>query len=449
MQKHDAAWIAARDGQDLRDEEILRGIDWLTSVVDSSDWTRRMDSVAKTFDEGRRAWANGQRAPLFSPKDTIGWYIFQANALANRTPDWFEPEAFRITPVIARLGMLVPDLSDVAGVMDRVHALMTDGKGQPDDGLFELLVAGAYRQRSWRNVAFVAERPGIAKTQDLLVSTNRRRWAVECKRVNRSGYEADELRYGEMLASKVHDLCRARGRSVILEVFIKVELSKLDVHYLAARADDFLVDRNAGRWDDEYSLGLVRDVDWRLSRTVLQHDDVFFGSSRMVELLVGRYAADRDHSVAADWTPAPNRPLYATAISQASVVSWISGSFAAAKRKARHFRSLVARAAEQLPGDCPGVIHVGYEARDGNSVDQRRHLLNILEMKRFEPGDSRLRWVYGNYMSPEHTNAPNESMALSETTAAYRIGRQKTAEPLPGHVLFDSESGLPGNHWRK
>jgi hypothetical protein len=93
------------------------------------------------------------------------------------------------------------------------------------------------------------------------------------------------------------------------------------------------------------------------------------------------------------------------------------------------------------------VVHVGYEAQDGNSVDDFRHQLNRIEMKTFDPGGSRLRWVYGNYLSPEHTNDPNESAALSETTATYRIGRHQTSDPLRGHLLFSDEPGTPGYHW--
>jgi hypothetical protein len=280
-----------------------------------------------------------------------------------------------------------------------------------------------------------------------MVSSERRRWAVECKRVNRSGYEAAEYEHGLRLAKPMHDLCRERNRSLVVEAVYQVELSEIGDTYLAERAEAFLRDPRRSEWADSLSQGQVRAVDWRLARDILEHDDVFFGSSRMVELLVGTYVPYADHSVFADWIPAPRRPLHATAISRASVVSWLSASAEAARRKARHFKSLVAKAEKQLPDECPSVVHVGYEARDGNSVDDLRHALNSAEMKTFAPNGSQLRWVYGNYLSPEHTNSSNESCALSETTATYKIGKHRTPPPLPGHLLFDDGQGRPGVHW--
>jgi len=447
MQDAGSFWLAQRQGQDWRDEDILAAIDWFTSFVKSRDWVRRMETVRQTFDAGKQGWAMGMYSPLFDPKDAIAWYVFQAHAYATDRSNWFEPEAFRIAPVFKRLGQLLPDLQKVGGINDRIYRLMTDGKGQPDDGLFELLVAGAYKCRSWNSVEFVQEKPGRAKTHDLMVLSGRRRWAVECKRVNRSGYEAQEYGHGLRLASAVHDFCRVRNCSLIVEVIYLVEISEIDDRYLVERAEAFLKDSHCSAWSDSISYGRVRHVNWYVTRTVLEHDAIFYGSSRMVELLTGDYSPHADHSVLADWTPSPLRPLHATAMNRASVVSWHSASVQAAKRKARHFKSLVANAEKQLSADCPGVIHVGYEARDGNSVDHLRHLLNEEEMQNFSADNSRLRWVYANYLSPEHTNNPNESCAVSETTATYKIGRHRTSSPLPNHLLFDSGPGNPGVHW--
>jgi hypothetical protein len=447
MNRSDPLWIAQRHDQDWRDEDILRTIAWLTSNIDAGDWARRIETVRTKFEAARVEWAAGRTVALFDPDDLIAWYVFQANAYAADRADWFEPEAFRIAPVFRRLGQILDRLRQVDGADERAARLMTEGRKQPDDGLFEFLVAGAYKGGGWHKVAFVKEKPGVAKTQDLLVSTSGRRWAVECKRVNRSGYEAAERATGDVLAAPVHERCAARGRSVVMEVAFRSELADASADYLLDRLDAFLADRRRSQWDDPVAQGRVRDVDWRLARTVLAHDDVFFGSSRMVQLLAGQYRADADHSVAANWTPAEGRPLYATAVRQASVVSWMSLSPDAARRKAKHFRGMVGQATGQLPGDCPAVVHVGYEARDGNSVDGLRHMLNRREMDTFDPSASRLRWVYGNYLSPEHTNDRNESSALSETMATYRIGRHRTPDPLPRHMLFDDAPGLPGAHF--
>jgi hypothetical protein len=232
-------WIALRENQDWVDHDVLNAIEWLTSVVEQRDWTSRIASVQQQFESAKSEWAIGNRVRLFDPADTIAWYVFQAIAYASHREHWYEPEAFRIAPVFRRLGQILPRLRSIHGIMDRVQHLMTGGRRQPDDGLFELLVAGAYKHK-WDSVAFVPEQRGVAKTQDLLVTGNKRQWAVECKRVNKSDYSGQELIYAEALAAPVHTLCRATGRSIIVEVKFKVELSAVAHDYLLERAEAFL-----------------------------------------------------------------------------------------------------------------------------------------------------------------------------------------------------------------
>lgn len=440
-------WIAQREGQDWVDEDILRAVDWMTSVVPKEKWMARMAQVENTFATGRQQWQQENRIPLFDPADAIAWYVFQATAFASRREDWFEPEAYRIVSIFKRLGKLLPAMKTIGGVSDRVEDLMWKGRKQPDQGLYELLVAGAYRSREWPDVAFVHAPAGGPRTHDLAVSKGRRQWAVECKRLNSSDYEGEERARGELLADQVHKLCKARGESLVLLATFKVELTAVPDHYLAERAESFLKGQWQDEWNDDIATVYAYPPDWVAIQSVLDFDDVSYGGSRLTELLVGEWLPYFDHSVSADWVPARGRPFYATSISRASAVSWTITSHDAARRKAKHFRAVIADAVKQLPGDSPAAIHVGYEARNGNSVDEIRHQLNAIEMETFDPGKSRLRWVYANYMSPEHANDRNESAAISETTAAHRIGRHRTSEPLPNHLLISDGHGIPGDHW--
>lgn len=400
--------------------------------------------VRTKFAQAREQWAEQNRIPLFDPADRVAWYIFQARAYAEERQDWFEPEAYRIAPVFRRLGQDLALLRQTGGIEDRVNRLMTSGRRQPDDGLYELLVAAAYQRRGWA-VQFVPERPGIARTPDLSVQKGRRRWAAECKRVGQTGYAAQERAIGEQLSRQLHERCRRDGLSVIAVVRFVDELQNAPDNYLAEKLDGLVP--TGFHWSDPISEGAVIPATLEPLQAILEHDDIFFGSSRMIELLLGQYSYLADYSMEGTWEPAVGRPFHATAVSQVSLVGWLSQSRAAARRKARHFRSVIGQAASQLPSDCPGVVHVGYEAIGGNSVDSLRHYLNFLEMRSFEPGESRLRWVYGNYIVPEHTTARYESAAVTETTAAYRVGRHTTVEPLPGHMLFSDDEGSAGAHW--
>ena len=419
----------------------------MTATVPSSRWAARMDQVRQRFELGRQQWQQGNRVALFDPADAIAWYVFQATAYASSREDWFEPEGYRIAMVFKRLGMLLSIMKSVEGVEDRVEGLMWNGRKQPDQGLYELLVAGAYKSRRWAHVSFVPEQKGGPRTHDLSAVTGRRQWAIECKRVNSTGYEADERARGEQLAEEVHAVCRARGQSLVMSVSFKVELATIPAGYLAERAESILGRRSHGGWNDSTASGVARPPNWAPIQSVLAVDDVAYGGSRLAELLFGEWLPSYDHSVAANWEPAPGRPFYATSISRASSVRWTSDSPDAEWRKAKHFRALVSDAVGQLPGDRPAAIHVGYEARNGNSADQFRHLRNALEMRTFDPGISRLKWVYANYMAPEHVNNRNEAAAISETTAHYAVRGGRLAQPLPGHTLFSDGYGVHGDHW--
>lgn len=386
--------------------------------------------------------------PLFDPQDTVAWYVHQARCYADPVlrPDFFEPEGYRIVPLFRRLGQLLPTLRNVTGADERAYRLMTNGRSQPDDGIYELLVAGAYRRRGWAQVAFVPEMANM-KRPDLFVDRGRSHWAVECKRAGRSGYARDERVAGERMAEGAHEVSRQAGRPLVIMAHFVDELHKLGDDYLREKAIRFIDSNQPYEWKDEGGAGAVMDVLWEQLQYVLEVDDIYFGASRMIELLLGRYEPAADYSVSGDWEPAEGRPFHATAVDHVSVVVWACTSAEAARRKAQHFRGIVGRASEQLPGDRPGVIHVGYEAMGGNSVDGLRHNLNRREMRTFEPGQSRLRMVYGNYFMPEHVTARNESAAVTETMAWYPIGRRSRREPLPHHLLFGDKEGRPGAHF--
>jgi hypothetical protein len=361
--------------------------------------------------------------------------------------NWIPEEAVRMAPTFTRIGEELPRLLTIRGAEDRAARLMNADRSQPDGGLFELLVALAYSRDGWETM-FVAERPGIAKTHDINVRKGRSRWAVECKRMDRSSYEARERVRGEDLARPVHGLALAAARSIYMQIAFDAELEAVPDDYLAAHAAAYLDGSGPNYWRDEHGIGTIREIDWSLAHEVLAKDDVYYGSSRMIELLIGRYDHDFAHSMAGKWRPSRERPFWASAVYQASVVGWRNRSKEAIRKKAKHFRATVAKAAAQLPKDRPGAVHVGVETWSDTTTDGVRHLLNKLEMIDFDPGDTRLRWVYGEYFAPEVTTRSDESWAIEETSASYKVGSHRTGEPLPYHMLLTPEAKINhGVHW--
>jgi hypothetical protein len=444
----DVLWIAQRHGQDWRDEDVLSAVSWLLSLVPQSDWAPRAAAVEARFQSAKLEWAEGRRVPLFDPNDAIAWYVHQATRYADPTlrPNFFLPEGYRIAPLFQRIGQLRSALMEMDGGEARAARLMTENIAQPDDGIYELLVAGAYARRGWDMVRFVPEAPGVEKRHDLDVERLGSSWGVECKRAGRSGYAKDERVAAERIAERAHALSRSAGRPLIILTKFREEVDLLGHDYLADKVQQFLGSSQPYEWKDDGGEGIVANVHWGRLHAVMSEDDIYFGSSRMVELVLGRYEPAMDFTMVGDWTPGEGRPLHATWVDHLSLVVWRSGSDEAARRKATHFRGLVAKASEQLPGDRAGVIHVGYEGVGGNSEDGRRHQLNRREMRTFTPGATGLRMVYGNYFLPELVTSRNESAAVTETLAWYPVGPGMPLQPLPGHMLFMDEDGLPGSH---
>jgi len=441
-------WIAPRSGHDWIDEDILRTIEWLKSFVTKSEMDRRLEAVERNLIKAHEKWSEAEEFPAFDPKDTIAWYIFQADTYATDRKNWIPTDASLIAPIFNRLGRNLEVLKNIDGIEDRASRMMKAERKQPNGALFELLVANAYKFSGWKHVAFVPEERGIAKTPDLTVSKPRSRWAVECKYMSVSDYAKREVSTAKTLFKSAHDFSLEHYRSIVVQIVFREELSAVPDNYLSDKVAVFFSDPSSNVWSDEISIGRVRDIDWTLCHKIMASDFVYYGHSRMIELLVGRYHHQFDHDMAAKWRPAPNRPGYADTVYQASVVSWQSRSEEAMSRKGRHFKSVIAKAESQLPHDCPGVIHVGMESRNGKAVDARRHLQNMLEASDFQTEGSRLRWVYGNIFAPELTTHQNETWAINETMIPYKIGKHSTNHPLPGHLLLTpDEEGRPGVYW--
>lgn len=265
--------------------------------------------------------------------------------------------------------------------------------------------------------------------------------------MGRSGYGETERARGEAISQAFHTVCRERGVSLSVQVAFKDELTAVDVSYLAEKAEAFLRNSRRDTWEDAFGAGWIRVVDRRRLDLVLEHDDLFFGSSRMIQLIEGAYSPSIQYSLDGTWRPAKDRPFHAAQVGRVSAVSWLSASETAQTRKAKHFRKLIREAADQLPGDRPGVVHVGYEAFYDDATEALRHALNHQHIRELDVSSSRLRYVYANYMAPEHTNDRNESSALIETTATYPVGQRSTAEPLRHHLLFADADPTPGPFW--
>ena len=448
MPSIDPLWVAPRQGQDWICEDTLRAVRWLKAFVPEAEMERRLERCREQYLRVRESWENGEPVSLYDQKDSAAWFVFQGQTYAEGRSYWAPDEAALVVPYLSRIGQQLDHLKVVKGAEERAARMMLAEKAQPESAIFELLVGAAYKRHGWHHVEFVSEDRGGARTPDLYVRTKGARWAVECKRLRPSSYAVTEKQEGKLLAKGIHQLSEKLGRSFVVEVRYHEELKDFQEDYLLERVAAMLggtvvVETSDGRADIR-----LRPVDWGLTRAVMDRDFVYVGSTRMIELLCGHVEHSGQHSVRVRCRRATEKPSYADAIYHASVVSWMSYSDGALSAKAKHFRRKLADAEGQLPKDRPGVVHIGMESVGHDNVDYLSHFRNFVAAHNFSNTSSRLRWVYGNYFLPEVTTRQNESCALVESMAPYRIGPHRTREPLPGHLLVADDADPPeGLHW--
>lgn len=439
-------WTAQRHGQDWTDPDVARACDWLESFVDSTTWEARLDRAVTTYVEAGKAWRTGSFPSVFDPNDQIAWFFLQARTYSTDRALIEPTTASRVASILQRFGKDLALLKSIGGVEARAERLMRQRSAAPNL-LFELLVALAYRRAGWHTVEFVEERPGQARTHEFNVFRQSSRWAVECKWMGVPQIAINERAHVEAMAAPVHQFARSLGLSLFVEVEF-LDDSAVTPGSELINAVEAAMKTGAYAWRTPFSQGRIRLIDFSEARASFAHDDIFFGGSRMIEVLTSRlYDHDSQYSMRANWTESAHRPRFARSVEQASIIRWRNVSEKSERLKAKHLKKQVVDNLDQFPGDRPAVMHVGFDATTGRDIQARRDILNRLEMWDLDVRQSRLRWVYGHYLAPEPTTQRSESAAAEEAASSYRVNRHRTPQPLPNTLLLSDVVPKPGGYW--
>ena len=178
--------------------ELRRLLDWFRSFMSADDWKARRNAACDRLYETAMGKVVDQGGRFFDGEDKIGWYLLLADAFLDHVHNYEPMYGSRVVPILMALGRDLELLKTVVGVEDRVRRLLGAERAQPNGGIFELLVAAAYR-RAGADVAFIPERPS-ARTHDLDVTLGGRTWAIECKRMETGDY-------GERERQLIRELC--------------------------------------------------------------------------------------------------------------------------------------------------------------------------------------------------------------------------------------------------
>ncbi len=430
------------------DPDIRHGLEWLKSFMTEAGWkARRRTAAERLYNAALQQIRNPtDKGRFFEESDTLGWYLFLGEAFLDHIENYEPMFGARVVPILHAIGRSVALLQGVNGIDDRLRRLIGSEKRQPNGGLFELLVAAAYR-RAGGEVAFRKELPGRARTHDIDVHVDGRTWAVECKRMETSEYgERERSRMRELWKPSAAWLSRAE-RSVFCDVHFPVEVGQVPSDYLTCKVKQWLQSSLPSLlWNDDIGYGAVGDLNLEPLRGVLATDIVLAAGSRMLELLSGRYDRFPNYLQILRMKPAKN-PRYIEDCDLAILLRWECHAPAAIDRKARDVFAKVAEANDQLPEGTPGIVHVGFEAVDGDAVEQARFEKILNSARRFNPGTKQLEYIYCHYFVPE--SPPDRVFAFDETTQWCSIRPTKSRPLEKGFLLLpDAAIERRGTHWQ-
>lgn len=426
---------------------LRRAVDWFKTFIPPEEWKQRRERAARRLyltAMGRTDELSDGR--FFDTRDSFGWYLFLAEALLDHVGNYDYVFGSRVVPVFQAIGRDLDLLLQVGGIEQRVRRMVAKDRAQPNGSLFELLVAACYR-RAGAQVAFVDEQPGKAATHDMDVILNGQTWAVECKRM-----EVGE--YGERERQQIGTLWHTCGQrladiecSTLCRVSFRVELGSVPGNYLFAKVDRWLASgQSRMAWDDDISSGEISRLDMRPLQKVLATDYVLGSSMRILELLTGRYLRHANYRTMLR-TKAGDNPRYVDSCDLAVVLHWENLAEAATDAKARDIRKKLSEATAQLPDGRPSIVHIGFEAVEGDRVERLRYEKIMATARQFDPAGKHLEYVYCHYFVPE--SPPDECWAFDETTQWCAINNTLPA-PLGDVflVLPAAADNRAGPHWQ-
>jgi hypothetical protein len=427
--------------------DVRAAVEWFRGFMTAAEWkARRIAAATRLYDMALGRVPPGDKGRLFDEADTFGWYLFLAEAFIDHIGNYEPTFGSRVVPVFAAIGRNLELLKTIDGIDARVRRMVDQDRSQPNGALFELLVAACYARQGGA-VTFVPEERGKAKSHDLDVVINGINYAVECKRMETGEYgERERMRMRELWQP-----CSARlahlERSTLADVEFRVPLAEVPDDYLVGKVRIWLQSSEPVlEWDDAHGRGRLADLDLRPLQRELENSWILQGSSRLMEVITGEYIRNRSFLQSLRIQHGDN-PRYIDECDLAIVLRWQSISDQAISGKARDVLRKLAEANRQLPEGRRGIVHIGFEAVEGDAVERARYDKIIASTAAFDPESKRLEYVYCHYFVPE--SPPDQSWAFDETTQRRGI-RPEGPPPLPEQFLImpDNAEERQGPHWR-
>ncbi len=399
------------------DQDLRRWVDWAISLIGSENWaTRREAMEAFARPHVARAYpAPSQFNYPIAPEDRAGWYLYQSELYLTKPYDFDMVQCSRILPFVTRLGARLDLLRQIPGATARMQRALAATSSDIDSILFELVVASDYATRGFDDVEFILESPG-RKTPDIKALRAGHRLFVETKRKRKtSDYATRERERWWRLSARLRKELMDKRIPVVVDINFHIPLPGCPDDYLDRRIVPLLRLATYGTIIDDKELCVslkpvaLDDVKSKLRRSLIRID-----SSALYQQLYGGYDPWRGITGMFLIKTDPLKPRYVSEINFAAGCVWSCDAPESTHAKAQHFRRQLADAVDQLPPGEPAVVHLAFEAYDGEAVEATRYERLKEEMiVGFDPGDRDLEVIYCNLFQFEVP--PNENWAVQET----------------------------------
>ena len=426
--------------------ELRSAVDWLKTCIGQQQWeTRRNAAYIRLYGASMGIPPTDGKGRYFDDTDTFGWYLFLADAFLDHWWNYEPMFGSRVIPIFATIGRHLDSLKSIIGIDERVQRIIGKERRQPNGGIFELLVAAAYR-RAGAAVAFRAE-TATGKSYDMDVTIEGRKLAVECKRLETSSYGEKERYRMRELWGPASDLVQSAKRSSFGNVSFLVPVFDVPDGYLLDKTSLWLASGLPSLlWQDSICHGVIGDLDLGPLQQALETGDVLIDGTRLQQLLSGKYIRHANYLMAIGYRVNIS-PRYLSECSLAILLRWDTMAQQSIDAKARDVLKRLAEANDQLPIDKPGIVHIGFEAVEGDAVEKARYDKILTSTGNFDPKGKPLQYVYCHYFVPE--SPPDEAWAFDETVQWRRItGDDSHPLASPFLVLPKEEDSRPGPHWQ-
>lgn len=426
--------------------DLSAAVEYFRNLIGEQEWRTRREAAAWRFYEtlvGKVASVadDGRHYRL---ADLFAWYLFLGEALTDHPQNYEVFYGSRVVPILATIGRNLELSKAIGGFDERARRIVGPERSQPNGGLFELLVALAYA-RDGAEVSFRPETPGIARSHDIDVVVRGTAWAVECKRMEAGEYaERERLRKLELWQPAARVLV-STGRNIYVRVDFLTELAEVPDRYLSDHAIEFLKSsRENSLWLDNYAYGVIGELDLNPLQTALKDGYLLYPGPIYHKLLTGEYIRYDNLNIVHKVKFARN-PHFVDEVDQAVVLRTRSLSELSIEKKARDIRKKLSEANDQLPGDRPGVIHLGIEALNEDAIERRRYEKIMDTISTFDPRGKPLSYIYWHYFAPEAT--PEEVWAIDETFLWRGMSGIRRPLSLMSLVRPSGIQGRGGMHW--